>query len=116
MLGSIDQASLANLHRLCSIFVLSSAYEGLPLVVLEALACGTPVVTTRCGETPNLLADDSGVVCEERTPTAIASAMRRVLFNPDDYPSEACVQTAKPYGARHVISDVYSEMLKRWKP
>jgi glycosyltransferase involved in cell wall biosynthesis len=116
MLGSIDQASLANLHRLCSIFVLSSAYEGLPLVVLEALACGTPVVTTRCGETPNLLADDSGVVCEERTPTAIAAAMRRVLFNPDDYPSEACVQTAKPYGARHVISDVYSEMLKRWKP
>jgi glycosyltransferase involved in cell wall biosynthesis len=116
MLGSVDQAKLANLHRLCSIFVLSSAYEGLPLVVLEALACGTPVVTTRCGETPNLLADDSGVVCEERTPTAIAAAMRRVLFNPDDYPAEACVQTAKPYGARHVIGDVYSEMLKRWKP
>ncbi len=53
MLGPVNQARLANLHRLCSVFVLSSAYEGLPLVVLEALACGTPVVTTRCGETPS---------------------------------------------------------------
>ncbi|MGA7935101.1 MAG: glycosyltransferase family 4 protein [Kovacikia sp.] len=116
MMGSVDQSSLANLHRLCSVFVLSSAYEGLPLVVLEALACGTPVVTTRCGETPNLLDDDSGVVCKERTPGEIAAALRKVLLNPDNYPTEACVRTAKPYGARHVISEVYGNMLKRWKP
>jgi glycosyltransferase involved in cell wall biosynthesis len=55
MLGSVRQAELAELHRICNAFVLTSAYEGLPLVALEALACGTPVVTTRCGETPNLL-------------------------------------------------------------
>ncbi|UBF27321.1 glycosyltransferase family 4 protein [Kovacikia minuta CCNUW1] len=116
MLGSLKQTELADLHRLCSIFVLSSAYEGLPLVVLEALACGTPVVTTRCGETPYLLADDSGVVCEERTPIAIAAALRKVLCNPEDYPAEACIRTAKPFGARHVIHEVYSDMLKRWKP
>jgi glycosyltransferase involved in cell wall biosynthesis len=115
MLGSLDQAELAELHRLCNAFILTSAYEGLPLVVLEALACGTPVVTTRCGETPKLLSAGSGTVCEERTPVAIADALRKVLLHPDDYPIESCVETAQPYGARTVITDVYSQMLCRWE-
>jgi glycosyltransferase involved in cell wall biosynthesis len=115
MLGSLDQAELAELHRLCNAFILTSAYEGLPLVVLEALACGTPVVTTRCGETPKLLSADSGTVCEERTPVAIADALRKVLLHPDDYPIESCVETAQPYGARTVITDVYNQMLHRWE-
>ena len=84
MLGAIDQAELARLQRVSSAFVLSSAYEGLPVVVLEALACGTPIVTTRCGETPNLLTANSGVICDERTPVAIADALRKVLQNPGD--------------------------------
>lgn len=115
MLGAVNQAKLAELHRISNAFVLSSAYEGLPLVVLEALACGTPVVTTRCGETPKLLSSDSGVVCEERTAVAIADALRKVLLNPDDYPTESCVRAAQPYGARTVVTDAYSEMWHRWE-
>jgi glycosyltransferase involved in cell wall biosynthesis len=115
MLGPVPQAELAQLHRISSAFVLTSAYEGLPLVALEALACGTPVVTTRCGETPNLLSVRSGVVCEERTPVAIADALRQVLLHPDKYPMQACVRTAHPYSARSVISDVYNDMWHRWE-
>ena len=115
MLGGVKQAELAQLHRICNAFILTSAYEGLPLVVLEALACGTPVVTTRCGETPKLLSADSGIVCEERTPVAIADALRKVLLHPDDYPIESCVRTAQPYSARTVVTDVYSEMWERWE-
>jgi glycosyltransferase involved in cell wall biosynthesis len=115
MLGAVKQAELAQFHRICNAFVLSSAYEGLPLVVLEALACGTPVVTTRCGETPKLLSADSGIVCEERTPVAIADALRKVLLHREDYPINSCVRTAQPYSARTVVTDVYSEMWNRWE-
>jgi glycosyltransferase involved in cell wall biosynthesis len=115
MLGPVPQAALAQLHRICSAFVLTSAYEGLPLVALEALACGTPVVTTRCGETPNLLSARTGVVCEERTPSAIADALRQVLLHPENYPMQACVRTAQPYSARTVVSDVYNDMWHRWE-
>lgn len=115
MLGAVSQKELAQLHRLCNVFVLSSAYEGLPLVVLEALASGTPVVTTRCGETPKLLTADSGVVCSERTPASIADALRKVLRHPEEYPTESCVRTAQPYAARTVIREVYSKMLNRWE-
>lgn len=115
MLGAISQIELARLQRVCSAFILTSAYEGLPLVVLEALACGTPIVTTRCGETPNLLSPNSGVICEERTPVAIANALSRILYNPSDYPSEACVQAAAPYSASTVVGDIYKDMLNRWQ-
>lgn len=115
MLGAVTQSQLAQLHRVCNVFVLSSAYEGLPLVVLEALGSGTPVVTTQCGETPKLLTADSGVVCSERTPACIADALRKVLRNPGDYPTESCVRTAKPYAASTVVQQVYSEMLNRWE-
>lgn len=114
MLGPVAQVELAQLQRLCNVLVLSSAYEGLPLVVLEALACGIPVVTTQCGETPNLLSTGSGLVSKERTPVAIASALRQVLLHPGDYPIEACVQAAEPYSARSVLGAVYSDMLHRW--
>ncbi|RUR83023.1 glycosyltransferase family 4 protein [Chlorogloeopsis fritschii PCC 9212] len=115
LLGAIPQEKLAQLHRICNAFVLSSVTEGLPLVALEALASGTPVVTTRCGETPKLLTSDSGVVCEERTPQCIANALRKVLLHPENYPTESCVRTAQPYAASTVVNEVYNQMWQRWE-
>lgn len=114
MLGSLPQEKLANLHQISDVFVLSSVYEGLPFAVLEALSSGTPVVTTNSGETPDFLTTDSGIVCHERTPQAIATALQQILLNPQQYPTSACVRTAKPYSAKYVIGEVYREMLARW--
>ena len=111
LLGAMQQTELANLHRLVDVFILTSVYEGLPLVVLEALACGTPVVTTRCGETPRLLSPQSGVVSQERTPQSIASALRQVLDHPKQYSQEQCLQSAFPYNAKKVIQQVFLDML-----
>lgn len=115
MLGAVPIAELAQLHRICNAFVLSSAYEGLPLVVLEALASGTPVVTTECGETPKLLTSNSGVVCKQRTSECIADGLRKVLQHPEDYPIESCIRTAQPYAAQTVVRDIYTQMLNRWE-
>ena len=114
VLGAVPQARLAKLHQISSVFVLSSVFEGLPLTVLEALSCGTPVVTTDAGETPDFLAKDSGIVCYERTPKAIADALEKVLANPQEYPPTACVRTAKPYSAKTVVEEVYRNMFERW--
>lgn len=45
-LGKLEQRDLAELFNRSQIFVLPSFYEGLPVVVLEALSCGTDVITT----------------------------------------------------------------------
>ncbi len=115
MLGAVVQEELAKLYPIASIFVLSSVYEGLPVSVLEALACGTPIVTTNCGETPNLLTSNSGIVVIERTSQAIASGLSQVLQNPQAYPSNSCTKIAEPYSAKTVIGNVYQHMLARWE-
>jgi len=115
LLEPLQQSQLADLYRVCSIFVLTSAYEGLCRGSIEALACGTPVVTTRAGETPNFLTADSGIVCEEQTPVAIAQAWKQVLHNPTDYPSDACVRVVKPYDAHSVVNNIYTELLEGWQ-
>ncbi|WP_036484355.1 glycosyltransferase family 4 protein [Myxosarcina sp. GI1] len=115
MLGAVDRQKMAELYRLASVFILTSVYEGLPIVVLEALACGTPIVTTKAGETPKILTSDSGVVARDRTPEAIAEALQQVLLNSADYPIEACVRVARPYAAKTVIKNVYDRMWQNWQ-
>jgi glycosyltransferase involved in cell wall biosynthesis len=125
MLGATDRATMAELYRVAHLFILTSVYEGLPVTVLEALASGTPVLTTRCGETPRILKSDSlrsdslkfdsGLVCDERTPGAIAAAIRQILDHPEQYPAESCIQTAVPFGAKAAIRPIYDQTLERWE-
>ncbi|MCU0566347.1 MAG: glycosyltransferase family 4 protein [Oculatellaceae cyanobacterium Prado106] len=114
LLGALQQSAVADLHRLASACILTSAYEGMPFVALEALACGTPLVTTHCGETPSLLTATSGVITPDRTPDAIAQSLEQVLNHPHQYPAQACAQVAQPYNARHVVHAVCESMLHRW--
>jgi len=114
LLGAMKQLELAKLHQVSSACVLTSNFEGLPLVVLEALACGTPIVSTRCGETPRLLSSSSGVISDDRTPEAVSAAIDHVLSNPEQFPSTSCLEDAQPYSAEAVIGGVFERMLSRW--
>ena len=114
LLGALPPTKMTQLQQFAGVFVLSSVYEGLPVVVLEALASGTPVVTTRSGETPHLLSPQSGVVCEERTPESLASAINQVLLHPEKFPIDACITSAAPFSARAIVEDICAGMMQRW--
>lgn len=61
------------------IFVLPSLSEGMPLVVLEAMSMGLPVVSTRVGAVPDLIEDGrSGILVPPGDPDAIATAVERL--------------------------------------
>jgi glycosyltransferase involved in cell wall biosynthesis len=63
--------------------VLASDYEGCPLSVIEAMAAGVPVVATRVGGVPELVADGAtGLLAEPRDPAALARALATVLTDP----------------------------------
>jgi len=62
--GHVDQGRLAELMRAASVFVLPSLYEGLPLVLVEALACGCRLVATRLPGTERELAPRLGDVLD----------------------------------------------------
>jgi glycosyltransferase involved in cell wall biosynthesis len=115
MLGALPRAEVADLHRLSSVCILTSKFEGLPLVALEALACGTPIITTRAGDTPQLLTPSSGIVCQEHTPEQIAQALVEVLQHPTQFPISECLQVAQPFAAATVIGNIYSELMTSWQ-
>ncbi|MCK6503473.1 glycosyltransferase [Myxococcota bacterium] len=60
-------------------FVLSSTYEGNPLVVMEALSAGLPVVATAVGCVPELVDASTGALVPPRDPPALARALRALL-------------------------------------
>jgi len=63
--------------------VLSSDYEGSPLSVMEYMAAAKPVVSTRVGGVPELLAEDvHGLLVQPRDPEALAAAVARLLRDP----------------------------------
>jgi glycosyltransferase involved in cell wall biosynthesis len=66
------------------LFVLPSQAEGVSLTILEAMARGLPVVTTRVGGNPEVVADGStGLLVPPRDPAALADALVRVLRDAD---------------------------------
>ncbi|MEP7064409.1 MAG: glycosyltransferase [Gemmatimonadota bacterium] len=76
-LGAIPDA--AKYFAAFDLFVMSSRTEGLPMVILEAMAAGTPIVTTNVGGIPALISPAEGVLVEPEDPTALAQAMRATL-------------------------------------
>ena len=62
--GALSQQQLASLMRRCHVFILPSFYEGLPLVLLEALASGCRIVTTALPGCQELLAEATGDLVE----------------------------------------------------
>ncbi|MGM9479720.1 glycosyltransferase family 4 protein [Roseateles sp. NT4] len=81
LLGSIGHAELARWYAAADLFVLPSSREGLPNVLLESLACGTPVIATAVGGIPEVLAEvpEAGELLRERSVPAIAEAVQRWL-------------------------------------
>jgi glycosyltransferase involved in cell wall biosynthesis len=81
-LGFLPDDTLAALYRLASVFVFPSLYEGFGLPPLEAMASGTPVVTSNVSSLPEV-AGDAAVLVDPYSVSAIVTGMRRVLSDPE---------------------------------
>jgi glycosyltransferase involved in cell wall biosynthesis len=77
-LGYLPEETLAVLYRLAGVFVFPSLYEGFGLPPLEAMASGTPVVTSNASSLPEV-AGDAAILVDPYEPAAIADGMYRVL-------------------------------------
>ena len=95
--GALPQEDLRTYYGAADALVLASSREGWANVLLESMACGTPVVASAAGGTPEVVAaPEAGVLIEARTPQAVAEAVRRLFAH---YPDrEATRRYAESFG------------------
>jgi len=81
--GFVPEKLLPLYYNAADYFVIpSSSGEGLPLVLLEAMACGLPVIATTVGGTPEIIEDmRNGVLVPPRNPKALAKTISKLLSN-----------------------------------
>jgi glycosyltransferase involved in cell wall biosynthesis len=80
--GFVDRKVLLNYYQNATVYVLPSHYEGFPTVILEAMACGIPVVTTSVGGIAETVVNGkNGFIVPMKNPKAIASAVLKLLEN-----------------------------------
>jgi len=106
--GLLPAREIADIHRGADLFLLASAYEGMPIALLEAMACGLPVVATAVGEVPKIIRPDvNGELVIERSPAAFAEKMTKVLSRLSRYAGEASLKTSTNYMPRRVLEPIY---------
>jgi glycosyltransferase involved in cell wall biosynthesis len=77
-LGYLPEETLAVMYRLAGVFVFPSLYEGFGLPPLEAMASGTPVITSNASSLPEVVGD-AALLVDPYDPDAIADAIRRIV-------------------------------------
>jgi glycosyltransferase involved in cell wall biosynthesis len=84
--GFVSEDDLVALYNAAELLLYPSLYEGFGLPILEAMKCGTPVITSSCGSIPEI-AGDAALMADPHDEDAIANAIKMVLTNKIVYKS-----------------------------
>jgi len=115
ILGYVPYHSVKDQLSNASIFVLPSRSEGLPNVLLQAMAAGLPIVATRVGGIPSLIRDgENGLLVTADDPEELAEAIKKLLMNRDlaERLGRNARKTAEEYRVERVVK-LYEELFKR---
>lgn len=82
-LGLVSDEVLFQLYNKVDLFVFPTLYEGLPIVILEAMACGLPVISTDTGGVPAAVNEKNGFLIPPKDVDALKSAMINFLRLPE---------------------------------
>lgn len=116
LLGQKSRAELCNIIRESDAFVLASRSETFGVVYVEAMACGLPVIATRCGGPEDFVNEDNGVLIPVDDIDALANAMIDMRSNIDKYDgmsiSKECYDKFSPKSIANEIVRYYDKVLK----
>ncbi len=91
----INYEMMPFVYNACDVFVLPSLAEGMSRSVMEAMACGLPVVATNVGGNPELVQNDTGILVEPENPLQLAEAVCGLLD--DEKKSKAMGRRAREF-------------------
>lgn len=109
--GKRSQAEIAAYMQQAHALILFSNYEGMPVVVLEALASGLPVFTSKVGQLPNMISNDLGKMVEVNDEAALKTELELFLQGKTKFDSNKMIEFVSQNAAYEVVgkklADVY---------
>ncbi|NLF39443.1 glycosyltransferase family 4 protein, partial [bacterium] len=109
MLGYVADEDMPLLYGAAGLFVFPSHYEGFGLPVLEAMACGTPVITTNVSSLPEVAGDACLLVNDPADADELAAAIR--LLSGDEAERERRIARGFAQAARFSRSRINADLL-----
>lgn len=106
-----NQEELAEIYSVANVFVNPTREENYPTVNMEAIACGTPVVTFRTGGSPEMLDETCGSVVDCDDVDALEKEIIRICTDMP-YTKEACMKKAQEFDKNERFMD-YIELYER---
>jgi glycosyltransferase involved in cell wall biosynthesis len=116
-LGALDrQKALVEFYE-CDFFIMPSRLETLSMVILEALACGKPIVATDCGGPSDLINASNGILVQASNSIELADGIERMLLTHSNYDAElirnVCIQNYSPEIIVSRITAIYKTILSQ---
>lgn len=115
LLGQKTKTEIASLLQNSDVFILPSRGETFGVAIIEALACGLPVVATRCGGPDDIITPDNGVLVPVDDIDALATAIQTMYTNRTQYSHEAiaadCQARFSPEVIAHQLSAVFEKFV-----
>jgi glycosyltransferase involved in cell wall biosynthesis len=107
-LGLLPPARIAELLSASDVFALSSAYEGMPMALLEALGTGLPVACTDVGEVRLVVQPGiNGAIAAAQDLASFSECLKDVVTNSQRLRGASAVQAIQPYQPATVLAPVY---------
>jgi glycosyltransferase involved in cell wall biosynthesis len=115
--GGIKPEKVQDFYSKLDIYVLPSRDETFGVVVVEAMACGLPVIATKCGGPQEIITKETGLLIEKENPQELAQAVRFVSENLGSYNRKAirkyAVEKYSPETFVESLSGVYQDILQK---
>ena len=107
-----SQSQLAEYYSAADAYVNPTYEDNFPTTNIEALACGTPVITYRTGGSPEAVSPETGIVVEQGDVAGMAEAIREICKNKDFY-TVACRKRAEEHFDKDKCFEKYVELYER---
>jgi glycosyltransferase involved in cell wall biosynthesis len=116
--GHVDHQSVLELLKSATLFCYPTKSEGFPKVVLEALACGLPVITTKVSVLQHLVSSECGALLEEASPEAVANAVKGCMTDRARYAemSASSYRIAEKYSLERWRDTIGAQLRMNWGP
>ena len=117
--GNVSHEKVLEILSRSHLFVFPTrTKEGFPKAVLEALACGLPVIATRVSVIPHLLQNGAGLLLEDTTASAVTTAVLQLAANPHRLTQmgQVAQATARGYTLEAWGQDIKGHLQAAWGP